>query len=114
MCALHLQLSLGLWPLATLAVPISLPAAPSAGIALLFVCVYVPALCLTLLQCGEPEGVMKNTPRKNLVQRRPRDLQRFMGYLALRCGYLLFSIVVVGWFGAASTMKSGGQRFGTR
>jgi hypothetical protein len=103
-----------MWPLATLAVPLSLTAAPSPGMALLFLCVYVPALCLTLLQCGEPEGVMKNTPRKNLLQRRPKDLQRFLSYLGMRCAYTLLSLVLVGWVGAASTLRSDGHTLSTR
>lgn len=100
-----LQLSLGLWPLATLAVPMSLPPSPSPGMALLFVCVHVPVLCFTLLQCGEPEGVMKHAPRKNALLPRPRDLQRFVSYLAVRCGCVLCSVVLVGWLAAASTMR---------
>lgn len=112
--SLHLQLSLGLWPLASLVVPISIPPSPPPGIALLFQCVYVPALCVTLLQCGEPEGVMKNTPRKNQLQRRPRDLQRFCSYLFLRCAFALLSIALVGWAGAASTMRADNVSFRTR
>lgn len=82
--------------------------------ALLFLCVHVPVLCLTLLQCGEPEGVMKNTPRKNLMQRRPKDLHRFLGYLGLRCAYTLLSLVLIGWVGAASTLRSDGHTLSTR
>lgn len=98
----------------SLAVPISLPPSPSPGVALLFQCVYVPALCVTLLQCGEPEGVMKNTPRKNQLQRRPKDLHRFLSYLLLRCAYVLLSILLVGWAGAASTMRPENVDLGTR
>lgn len=100
-------MSLGLWPLAALGVPVSLPVSPSPGIAMLFCGFYVPAISLTLLLCGEPEGVMKNTPRKNVLQRRHKDLQRFLTYLAVRSGYVLASAVLVGWFAAASTMRGG-------
>lgn len=84
----------------------SLPPSPTPGVALLFVCVHVPVLCFALLQCGEPEGVMKHAPRKNGLQQRPRDLQRFLSYLAVRCACVLFSVALVGWVAAASTMRS--------
>lgn len=98
----------------SLVVPISLPPSPPPGIALLFQLVYVPVLCVTLLQCGEPEGVMKNTPRKNQLQRRPKDLQRFCSYLLARCAFVLLSIALVGWAAAASTMRTGDTSFRAR
>ena len=90
----------------SLAVPLSVPPSPPPGLALLFQCVHVPALCLALLQCGEPEGVMKNTPRKNALLRRPKDVQRFCAYLAVRSGFVVLSVALVGWVSAASTMSS--------
>jgi hypothetical protein len=99
-----MQVSLGLWPLLSLTTPMSIPPIPTPGMALLFQCVYVPTLCLALLQCGEPEGVMKNTPRKNAYFLRPNDAWRFAKYLAIRSGYVLFCIGVIGWVGAASTL----------
>ena len=110
----YFKVSLSVWPLVSMLVPLSLPPSPPPGLALLFQLIYVPALCLTLLQCGEPEGVMKNTPRKNQLLRRPRDVARFCWYLALRSGYVLLSIVLMGWLTAASTMRESGTSFGSR
>jgi hypothetical protein len=83
-------------------------------VALLFVCVYVRVVCFPGVLGGAPEGVLRNTPRKNALQRRPNDLQRFLSYLAVRCGWVLFSVVLVGWVGAASTMRTGGRSLGSR
>lgn len=57
---------------------------------------------------------MKNTPRKNQLQFKPKDVQRFATYLALRCSFVLVSIVLVGWMGAASTLRGSGRSLGQR
>lgn len=88
-------------------VPLNVPPSVPPCIALLFLCIYLPVLALTILQCGEPEGVMKNTPRKNNfhLQRRPKDTQRFYVYLAIRSSFVAISVAIVGWFCTASTMR---------
>ena len=52
---------------------------------------------------------MKNTPRKNTFLRRPRDVRRLCSYLLTRSAYVVLSIAVIGWVGAASTMRDGSK-----
>ena len=67
---------------------------------------YIPVICIMLLQCGEPEGVMKNTPRKNKLVLRSKDTQRFYFYLFFRSIYVALSIGIIGVMCTASTFQS--------
>ena len=51
------------------AIPISVPPIMPPPIALLFTCVYIPAVLLTMFFTGSGDNVMKNTPRKSKLIR---------------------------------------------
>ncbi len=98
-------LSLALWQVVSFAVPLSTPPSISPPLLLLFLFVYLPALCLLLVHAPAPHGVMRNTPRKNSLMVRPRDLHRFLSYLGARSGFVALSVFLVGWFASSSTLR---------
>lgn len=114
------SVSLGLWPLMTCLIPISIPPSCPPGIAALFLLVYLPAVALTLLYSpSPPEGVMKSTPRKRILESKEPGLQgkqrkdrlRFCSYLGVRSLYVAVSVFVVTWFAAASCLQRANESF---
>ena len=89
--------SLGFWPLVSNAVPLVIPPSLPPCIAMLFIFVYLPIILLSMLHSPAPVGVLKNTPRKNLVNIRRGDEARFVCYLLIRAGYVAVSVFVIGW-----------------
>lgn len=87
-------LSIGLWPVYCQAVPMSVPPVLSPPLALLFICVYLPVIGIAMLFSPADDKVMKNTPRKNILVKKPKDVSRFAHYLAMRVGYVCFSVFI--------------------
>ena len=66
-------ISISLWQLLALTIPISRPPTLSPPIILAFVMFYLPILTISMLFTPPGEHVMKNTPRKNILEIRVKD-----------------------------------------
>jgi len=97
-------LSLALWGVYSQAIPLSIPPIPPPPMALLFLCVQLP--CISLAMFFSPavgdDHVMRKTPRKNNLIRKPRDISRFQNYLSARLSTVCISVFVVGWIATSS------------
>ena len=119
-----------LWSVSCQAIPISIAPVISPPMLLLFVCIYIPGI--TLISIGfcyyiclicapiftaitisilfspaashSEHNVMKNTPRKNTLAIKPRDEERFWGYLLRRVSVTFFSLFVVGWIASSAPL----------
>ena len=94
--------ALSLWPLVSLAVPVSVPPSLPAPFAIIFLFVYLPILLLINVTAPAPSSVLKNTPRKALLSLDPDTESRYFYYLACRAGYVILSVFITGWLTAAS------------
>ena len=76
--------------------PLSLPPIPPIPLVIIFVCVQLPALSLSMLfsPAGGDDHVMRTTPRKRKLVRRPKDESRFKNYLAARVGIVCVAVFV--------------------
>lgn len=81
----------------------SVPPVLPVPILLLFVFVYIPTLLLSILFVRSSENVMKNTPRKSTLVRKPREESRFIQYLFARSGYVALSVACIGWLTEAGS-----------
>lgn len=97
--------SLGAWNILSLALPISVAPFLPAPLALIFILVYLPTLCLTMLFNDDHEHVMKNTPRKTNLTLRQRDSVRFYKYIFTRVGTVCLAVYATGFVTAASVFR---------
>ena len=66
-------ISIALWQLLALTIPISRPPTLSPPIISVFVIFYFPMITISMLFTPPGEHVMKNTPRKNILEIRIKD-----------------------------------------
>ncbi len=99
------SVSLAMWQLVALAIPVKNSPTLPPILALLFVMVYIPCITISMLFSPSNDFVMKNTPRKNSLDVRPRDRERFVFILCARVFLILFSTFAVGWVCAVDTIK---------
>jgi hypothetical protein len=99
------SLSLGMLILLSNAIPLSLSPTLSPSMSLLFILCYIPLLLIAMLQSDAPDGIMKNTPRKNCFICRVGDENRFLSYLLIRCFFVSISVFIIGWITGASVFK---------
>lgn len=103
------SLSLGMLILLSNAIPLSLSPTLSPSMALLFILFYIPLLLIAMLQSDAPDGIMKNTPRKNFFICRIGDENRFLSYLLIRCFFVSISVFIIGWITGASIFKDNNE-----
>ena len=105
------SVSLAMWQLTALAMPVQTSPTLPPALAILFVMVYIPCITISMLFSPSNEMVMKNTPRKNSLDVRPRDKERFVFILCARVSLVLISSFIVGWVAAVDALKGSELKF---
>ena len=120
---------IGLCPIYSQAIPLSVPPMLSPPMLLLFIIFYIPGLPTTLAvvnafilsfntvaismallfspaptHLSSEHNIMKNTPRKNAFIVKKRDEDRFWWYFFHRVAFSCFAVFVVGWMASASPL----------
>jgi hypothetical protein len=99
-------LALAIWPIAAQGIPMPIAPSISPAMALLFLLWYYPVLVISIMLSDTSESVMKSTPRKSVLQLRPRDETRFLSYLFIRAIFVVISVFLQGFVAASSTFKA--------
>jgi hypothetical protein len=100
-------LSLTFWQIVSYAIPLSIPPFCPPSMMIVFLLVYLPLLLAAIVFTDDHEGIMKNTPRKNILFKKPRDESRFLYYLSVRVLTIVFSIWITGYLTTVSVFKNG-------
>jgi hypothetical protein len=98
-------LSLVFWQVISYAIPLNIPPYCPPAMALVFLFVYLPLIILAMMFTDDHEGIMKMTPRKSVLQRKPKDAKRFYYYLMMRVSCILFSIWITGYLTTVSLFQ---------
>ena len=98
-------ISLACWSVIVQVIPINIPPVLTIPLLLLFICIYLPIISISLLFCDTYEGIMKNTPRKNYLLQKRGDEQRFFQYLLIRISYIIICIFIQSWVTCSSIYK---------
>ena len=101
-------LSLGVWPLTAMVLPVSVPPSLSPFNAQLYLFIYIPLLLLAIINSPAPKNVLKITPRKNIFNLSNKDEMRFTKYLLCRVGFTALCMYAMGWVCSASVAYPGG------
>ncbi len=103
--------ALAFWSLFAHILPINIPPSCPPAMAIIFIVIYVPCICLAMLFTDDHERIMKTTPRKNILQLKPKDQSRFVYYFSMRIGTFASSIIIAGYFTTASVLRGSDSFF---
>lgn len=108
--------SLAMSPCVAFLAPLTIPSFLPLPIVLLFLFLYIPLLLLSMLftRASSHDTVMRNTPRKRRMVRKPAEEGRFKSYLAMRCLTVLVTMALMQWLTTASLYGDSNIRFTDR